>query len=105
MALVIVKPSQTVQAVQQICTDAFNANMAAFRAGCEIVWANPQGLTPQQVLDELGSDASVLFGLSNALMPLLNQSLPANQQLPSPVPGNYTYVINADGTITLTKKG
>lgn len=64
-----------------------------------LVWRNPYRLTPQQVLDLLGSDAAKLFAVSNAAVELLNL---VGEGIESVVPEGWNYTINPDGTITLT---
>ena len=78
--------------------------LGSAKMGWQLLWNNPSA-TPQQILDKLGTNAKLIFQLSD-----LNwQTLAAVAQIAGTtppiingVPATYTYVINADGTITLT---
>ncbi len=63
----------------------------------EQVWANRSGLTPQQVLDAMGTDAADMFVLSLDLVGLVEKNKPGSMDLSMVRP----YAINADGTVTI----
>jgi hypothetical protein len=71
-----------------------------------LIWANPHGFTPQQVLTALGTNASLVFALSTlnaatvaGAATICGKSAPA---LPG-IPAGYTAVVNSDGTVTVTQ--
>lgn len=62
----------------------------------KMVWHNPQGLTPQQVFDSLGTNAAELFELSALLVQTVNTAKPGTLDPAQP----YEYTVNEDGTVT-----
>jgi len=66
----------------------------------QIVWNNPRGMTPQEVLDGFGADAAELFRLSSLLVQVLNEAEPGGY--PYQTPNEFT--INGDGTVTVGAK-
>lgn len=62
-----------------------------------IVWHNGAGLTPQEVLTEIGTDAGELFSYSTSIQTLLAGADPDYVVLETP----NEYVINGDGTVTV----
>jgi len=92
---------ETVACIRSTIAGAASMLRAQFDNACQLVWHNAYGLTPQQVLDALGTDAAELFAISNTIIPILNQAADAEHQITSVVPDGTTYTLNADGTITL----
>lgn len=91
--------TQTLRLLQDDATGFFNHGCAAFENMYRLVWNNPRGLSPQQVLNLLGVEAAKLFVLSYKLGELLNE---AGAKINNAVPEGVTYVANADGTVTIT---
>ena len=69
-------------------------------AGTRLVWNNPTGATPQQVCDALGTQAGAVFAAAQGLALLLEQ---VTGVLPATTPANWSAVVNADGTVTVTQ--
>jgi hypothetical protein len=65
-----------------------------------LVWNNSEGLTPQEVFDEYGTEASSLFVFCSGIQQMLVQ---ANESYELLVP-THSYVINEDGTVTVGEK-
>lgn len=65
------------------------------------VWENPDGLTPQQVCDALGSDAVELFTLASVLANTVNHAKP--DTITGSVPDGVTATPNEDGTVTISE--
>lgn len=63
----------------------------------QTVWENPQGLTPQQVFDALGTNGGELFSLSTLLVTTVNTVIPGTLTDTHP----YEFTINPDGTVTV----
>ncbi len=69
-----------------------------------LVWQNPHGLTPQQVLDLIGPadgdglSAAGLFAISNGCVQLLNL---IGEGIEGVVPRGVMDTLNPDGTVTL----
>ena len=63
------------------------------------LWKSPK-VTPQEILDEYGTDAAQLFAFSAQLQALALGINPDYEPLVSP----YEYIINPDGTVTVGEK-
>jgi hypothetical protein len=70
-----------------------------FEGSVEAIWANPQGLTPQELFAEFGTEGAELFALSSAMIEMMNTFAGAN--ISTVVPPQYTYTINQDGSVTI----
>ena len=75
------------------------------------IWNNPNGFTPQQMVTELGADASFMFAADAATTALLNQFKPMGEAtFPSGLPAGWAATVNnateqnplGNGTVTLT---
>jgi len=71
-----------------------------------LIWNNAQGLTPQEVVAALGTNAAVLFALAAQEQSILPAAVAqvnpvATVSLPSP-PAGWTVTPNADGSVALT---
>ena len=73
-----------------------------FRGLYNEVWHNPDGLTPQQACDALGSRASNLFVIAGTMANALYQIDPVGLGAMVSVPAGYAATINPDGTVTIT---
>jgi hypothetical protein len=69
----------------------------------QMIWRNPQGLTPQQVMDGFGAEAHELFELSNQLLTMLG-NVKSDDPYLSEAAAPYEYTINQDGTVTIGDK-
>lgn len=99
------------QKTRETVTRAMSAGFAGIKGTFEqlkrLVWANPFGLTPQQVLDLLGGNdedgknlsAAKLFAASDACVTLLNLT---GEGITTVLPPGVTATINSDGTVTLS---
>lgn len=99
------------QAAQQILRQArslFQLILSHHKQGFRQVWDNPRA-TPEEVVAALGTDAAEVFALSGQLSTLLAAAVGNDMKkiielgIPVGVPENYTYKVNEDGTLTLTK--
>jgi hypothetical protein len=61
------------------------------------VWENPDGLTPQQVFDSLGTDAEEALTLSRDLVDFINARAPGSID----TSGLPSLTVNGDGTVTV----
>jgi len=73
----------------------------AFNEGSRKFWSNPDGATPQQIADELGTDAAEVFQLHSKLGTLLAEVDPTSVTEGLSIVGNFT--MNEDGTVTVTE--
>lgn len=75
--------------------------LRAHEMGMNLLWDNlPEGVTPQDVIDEFGTDAGEIFQHSAALATLIGNIDP--EKVVS-VPEQYVVNVNATGTVTLTE--
>ena len=63
----------------------------------DLIWNNDQGLSPQEVLDKMGTDAAELFELSDSIQQLASSA--CMDYVAKVTPNEYT--LNEDGTVTL----
>jgi hypothetical protein len=63
------------------------------------LWKNPKA-SPQEILDEYGTEAAQLFSFSSQLQAMALGINPAYEPLVSP----YEFTINSDGTVTVGDK-
>jgi hypothetical protein len=86
-------------AIRQKAVNLYGVLVPFYNNLMATVWANPRGLTAQQVCDSLGTDAGTLFqaaAIAAQLILLGNSSAPLTT-----VPTGATITINADGTVTI----
>ena len=92
------KQNRAAQAIQSQAANLF-ANMGrTYEQISNIVFNNPQGLTPQEVLDALGTNAAELLSLSDLLVQTVNAAAPGTITPGYPV----TLTANPDGTVTVS---
>lgn len=76
--------------------ELFTAVLGTYTRLMAMVWRNPLGFTPQQVLDRYGTSAVELFRLAATLRACINAAVPGTvDETPAPV------TINPDGTVTV----
>lgn len=90
----------TFDTMERNLNSGFNALVAQFRNGKLMVWNNPKGLTPQQVMDSHGTRAARLFQISGIIGTAINSLIPGTVELA--LPTGYTVTFNPDGTVTIT---
>lgn len=74
--------------------------LSAHKRGMATLWSSlPEGVEPQDVIDELGTDAADVFALSAALAQLI-ATVDADAVVG--VPEGVTVTANPDGTVTLS---
>jgi hypothetical protein len=76
--------------------------VVAFNEGSQIFWRNPDGLTPQQIADSLGSRGVEVFTLHGKLGALLAEVNPSAIGPGMAVVGSFQY--NEDGTVAVTSQ-
>lgn len=80
---------------------AASVNISTFGNLERIIWANPWGLTPQQVFDLLEDKGGQLLTLKSTLMPLLSAAATAaGTQLPMELkPEGVVLTVAEDGSV------
>lgn len=73
--------------------------------GFDLVWNNPEGYTPEQVVEALGTQASAVFRRHAATVQFLAGQSPEALRLVGMPPSDVTITHNPDGTVTLTRDG
>jgi len=91
------KVERAVKRIKVKSTETLYGLIGTYQELTKVVWANPQGLTPQEVLDGLGSDATSLFQLAKVLVTTVNTVQP--NTLSANHPNSLTF--NEDGTVTV----
>lgn len=77
----------------------FNQMTHSFNRGAKVFWNNPMGANPQDIANELGTDAAEVFRLHAKLGALLSEVKPDSITEGASVVGNFT--VNNDGTVTV----
>lgn len=93
----VLELKQDVMHVRKLSQNMYQNISRQLEQSFTIVWNNSKGFTPQEVLDEFGSDAKDLFVYSAQLQQILKVVNPAYEIIEPP----YDYTINADGTVTV----
>lgn len=88
---------QTIEEQAALAKGAIDGLEHAWRRCKELVWHNPYGLTPQEVVAKYGVDAQAVFLESYQIGELLKAH---GRDVDNTPPMAYT--ANADGSITLT---
>ena len=91
------KQQQAALRIQNEATILFQRMGQTHSQIMQIVFQNQQGLTPQQVLDAVGTNAAELLTLAGSLVTLVNTAVPST--LPTTFP--YALTANGDGTVTV----
>ena len=91
------KQQRAARRIKQMATELFSGMGDTYQGIREIVWQNPQGLTPQQVFDALGTEGAELFQLSSLLVQTVNAAKPDTLDGSQP----YNFTVNDDGTVTV----
>ena len=94
------KLARATRRVKQSSSQLFQNMINTFNQTSQIIWANSQGLTPQEIFDELGTDGGELLQLSELLVTTVNTALPGT--LPTEKP--YDIAVDAEGNVTVTPK-
>lgn len=82
-----------------ITKETFNQMADSFNTGSKLFWSNKMGASPQDIANELGSNAAEIFMLHGKLGQLLAEVKPDRVAEGLAVVGNFT--INEDGTVTI----
>lgn len=91
--------AQRAHRVKQHIASTYRQTVHAHQHGMKLLWDTPEGITPQDVIDALGTDAAEAFALSASLATLI-ESIDADQVVS--VPDGVTFTANPDGTVTLS---
>ena len=95
------------QGVRDMNSAGFTALVADFKEAFARVWLRQDGVTPQQVFDQFGTSAAVLFAGAQATLTFIESFAALNGLTLTDYlqPTDYTpplpYTINADGTVTV----
>lgn len=80
----------------------FNTLLNWFKTNYNSVWYNRvSGVTPEKIVEAMGTDACMLFTLSAGLAQFLNDAKPGC--VPLGMPSGYTFVPHDNGSATITK--
>ena len=96
------RPPADVMAAQRLVRmtkNTFDQMVMAFNEGSQLFWGNRMGATPEEIAEELGSDAGEVFYLHARLGELISLVKPEAIAEGLSVVGNFT--VNDDGTVTV----
>ena len=95
---------ESAAAVKQVGSQGVINWIQSLNQGMELVWNNPRGLSPQEVVDGLGTDAVGIFTRHAQAAQFLVSSLPASAKLLKQRPDEFEVTPNEDGTVSITLK-
>lgn len=78
---------------------SYNQMVDSFNRGSILFWNNPQGITPEQIAAELGSNAQEVFQLHYKLGELIGSIKPERIAEGLSVIGQFSY--NEDGSVNI----
>ena len=83
--------------IESSIRDTYKNMLNCYLTNFQRIWANPEGLSPQEVIDGLGVYAAETFQLAELCKQTLNAAQPGtiSAQPPNAV------TINSDGTVTV----
>jgi len=87
--------------ILKLTAQVFAQIETAQNRGIDLVWNNTDGLTPTEVLSELGTDAGKLFDLHGAMTELLVFAAAEDGIAPSIKLPTAAFTRHDDGTITI----
>lgn len=98
------KQAQTAIEAAKITERAFARMVRVQKEGIDLVWNNPNGLTPQEVCDGFGENAASIFmfhgAVTEAIMTVASMDgIEVNLSFPT---NKFTY--NEDGTVTVLEE-
>lgn len=83
----------------QMTNAIYSMMLNTHKQGMATVWENRLGLTPQEVMDALGTDAADLLRLSQLLKTTLSEADESTELVDTP----QELTVNADGTVTVNE--
>jgi hypothetical protein len=79
--------------------NTFEQMVMSFNEGSQLFWGNRMGATPEEIAEELGTDAAEVFALHGKLGALIAEVKPEAIAEGLSVVGDFT--MNEDGTVTV----
>lgn len=95
------KQDRTLTSCRALIARNWQAMVNCQNDGIDLVWHNAFGLTPQEAIDALGTDAVKVFAFHSALTTLLATQAAADGVTPALKFPTYAFTENQDGTITV----
>jgi hypothetical protein len=92
----------TLRLLRDATTGCFHHMRSTFTNCDSLVWANPYGLTPQQVFDAIGARAAGLVDFLTRVAVAINALAPLELRIASSKPAGVVLVVNGNGTVTLS---
>lgn len=114
MALIRIYDLTTLDGKKEEVSDSISAAMTATvrtlitqsRGISQLVFANPRGLTPQQVCDAMGRNAASILITGQGIAQIVNSLRPNTIDISPPLTAGgltQTVVPNQDGTVTIVE--
>ena len=95
------KVQRAVENIKRMAAQNYQMLVQAQRQGIQVVWENPQGLTPQQVVDGLGTSAVKIFDLHAQLTEAIIDIAAIDGVTPEIALPKKNFTRNSDGTVTI----
>lgn len=83
----------------QMTRQTYQQMVRSFNQGSKVFWDNGMGFSPQEIAQELGTDAKEVFELHGKLGQLIASIKPEAIAEGTSLVGNF--VVNEDGTVTI----
>lgn len=95
------KIKQIASRIRGMSQESYKTLSGIQKRGIDVVWNNPQGFTPAEVVGALGSDAAAIFqyhgALTNYIVSLAEtEGIEPDIKLPT-----HAFTVNEDGTVTV----
>jgi hypothetical protein len=95
------KQIRVAQRIKQSAAQSYKVLCQIQKEGIRTVWNNPQGLTPQEVLDSIGTDAGKIFAFHGHLTETIVNIASLDGVAPDIALPTKEFKVNEDGTITV----
>lgn len=95
------KQDRVAQRIRQVASQNYAQLVRMQKEGIQIVWHNPQGLTPQQVCDAIGADAAKSFELHGKLTEAVIDIATVGGVIPDIELPTNAFTRNPDGSVTV----
>lgn len=87
--------------IKNMAATTYQRLLQSQKQGIQIVWSNPNGLTPQEVCDSLGTNATKIFDLHAQLTEAIVNIAAIDGVTPDIALPTKNFSRNQDGTVTV----
>lgn len=97
------KAKEASEAIKQIAVQAVAHYANSINQGFDLLWNNPNGLSPQEVCNALGTDGVAVFAKHKATAEFLVSQVPVLATILKQVPDGYKISFSQDGNVTIVE--